>query len=142
MARYVLCCLLDETIAGTPWGSEGAWAERNLLQEFHDERSGGEKAFKLLARLCEDVPTNRDLLELFYVCIALGFEGRYRGMPNGRHELDAVAERVLGLVHPPHDLSLSRTLSLRWKGVVAAAGRRPWIPPAWVVMTIGAALVL
>ncbi len=141
-ARYILCCFLDETIAGTPWGSEGPWGQRNLLQEFHDERSGGDKVFKLLARLREDVRTNRDLLELFHVCLALGFEGRYRGQPNGRHELDAIAERLLEEVHPVRQQASSRSLSPRWKGVSAAAYRRLWTLPAWVVVVVGAALVL
>src|SRR5262245_47192048 len=35
-ARYVLCTFIDEVAAATPWGGSGAWAEHNLLQEFHD----------------------------------------------------------------------------------------------------------
>ena len=39
------------------WGAGGVWAEANLLQEFHDERWGGDKAFKLrcLCRLAGDI---------------------------------------------------------------------------------------
>src|SRR4030095_3441352 len=93
-ARYILCSFIDEVVGATPWGASGTWAEHNLLQEFHDEREGSEKAFKLLERLGEDVAENADLLELFYVCIALGFEGRYRTKPNGRQQLDAIAARL------------------------------------------------
>jgi type VI secretion system protein ImpK len=140
-ARYLLCSFVDEVIAGTPWGAGGAWAERNLLQEFHDERWGGDKAFKLLERLGEDANTNRDLLELFYVCIALGFEGRYRGQPNGRAQLEAVANRLFELIHPPAERPATRTLSLHWQGV-SPPRRSLTVLPLWVVVAVGAAVVL
>src|SRR5688500_12781075 len=75
-ARYALCTLLDEVAASTPWGS-GVWAKQSLLVIFHNETWGGEKFFVLLSRLAQNPGQNRALLELLYVCLALGFEGRY-----------------------------------------------------------------
>ena len=141
-ARYVLCSFIDEVIAATPWGSDGTWLQRNLLQEFHDERSGGEKAFKLLERLGEDVATNADLLELFYVCLALGFEGRYRGVAGGRAQLDAIAQRVFEVVHPPSGQAPARTLSLRWQGVATRSRRDLSFLPLWAVFALGGVLLL
>ena len=142
-ARYLLCSFIDETIQATPWGASGAWAERNLLQEFHDERSGGDKTFKLLERLGDDPGANADLLELFYVCLALGFEGRYRDLPDGRAQLDAITERLAELVRPTaRRETTSRTLSLRWQGVAAGTQRALSVLPLWVVFAVGAALLL
>ncbi|HJW11677.1 MAG TPA: type IVB secretion system protein IcmH/DotU, partial [Albitalea sp.] len=141
-ARYLLCSFLDEVIEATPWGAGGTWAQRNLLQEFHDERSGGDKAFKLLEKLGEDVVGNRHLLELFYVCLALGFEGRYRGARNGREQLDAIAERVLESVRPMKERQPVRSLSLHWEGVATRGNRDLSVLPLWVVFVLGAALVL
>jgi type VI secretion system protein ImpK len=141
-ARYVLCSFVDEAIASTPWGAGGVWAERNLLQEFHDERSGGHKAFELIERLCEDPAANADLLELFYVCLALGFEGRWRGVPNGRAQLDAAAARLLALVRPAAEAADTRTLSLRWQGVAGLGRRTLAVLPLWVVFALGAALLI
>jgi type VI secretion system protein ImpK len=139
-ARYVLCSFLDEVVAATPWGADGVWAERNLLQEFHDERDGGAKAFELLDRLGEDPVANADLLELFYVCITLGFQGRFKGVPGGRAQLDAIAARVLEVVRPPEERAL-RTMSPRWQGVAARA-RRLEVVPLWAVLAVAGALVL
>jgi type VI secretion system protein ImpK len=141
-ARYLLCTFIDEVVDTTPWGAGGAWASRNLLQEFHDERWGGDKAFKLLEKLGQDVPANRQLLELFYVCLVLGFEGRYRGARNGREQLDAIADRVLESVHPTKDRAPARTLALRWEGVTTRGNRDMKSLPLWVVFAIGAAIVL
>ena len=141
-ARYVLCTFIDEVAAATPWGASGTWAQHNLLQEFHDERDGSEKAFKLLERLGEDVAANLDVLELFYVCISLGFEGRYRNKPNGRSQLDAIAARLVEVLRPEGGKQSSRTLSLRWEGVPMQQSRTLLVLPIWVVVVVGAALVL
>jgi type VI secretion system protein ImpK len=136
-ARYLLCTFLDEVIAETPWGVR----MRPLLAEFHDEETGGDKAFKLLERLGEDVAANADLLELFYVCLALGFEGRYRGSPRAREQLDAIAERLYALLRRPE--AGSRTLSLRWRGV--APPRRQVllsVLPLWSLFALAAAVVI
>lgn len=138
-ARYVLCTFIDEAIAGTPWGEK--WAVRTLLQEFHDEAWGGEKAFKLLERMGEDVAANADVLELFYVCLSLGFEGPFRGKPNGRVQLDAIAARLLQVVHSNLAEQTSRVLSLRWQGV-AIPERVLSVVPLWVLAAVGAVIVV
>ena len=95
-ARYVLCTMIDEAAADTPWGGMGVWGRHSLLAMFHNETEGGEKVFQLMARLAEKPAENRDLLELIYAAITLGFEGRYRVIQNGRAQLDASASRPQG----------------------------------------------
>jgi len=97
-ARYVLCTMLDEAAADTPWGGSGVWGRHSLLAEFHNEASGGEKVFQLMARLADKPEANRDLLELIYAAIALGFEGRYRVIEGGRAQLEAVRARLAQLL--------------------------------------------
>ena len=49
-ARYILCTLLDESAASTPWGGSGVWSNQSLLVLFHNETWGGEKVFQLMSR--------------------------------------------------------------------------------------------
>jgi type VI secretion system protein ImpK len=81
------------------------------------------------------------LLELFYVCISLGLQGRYASRPNGRAELDALAARLLEQVRPASLAGDARTLSHHWRG---EARRAPALTavPLWIAAVIGAALVL
>ncbi len=128
-ARYILCTFLDETAASTPWGS-GAWGRDSLLVRFHNESWGGEKVFALLSKLAESPSKNFDLLELVYRCLALGFEGRYRVLDNGRAQLDQLRERLqlmLRSVKPAPE----RSLSLRW--APAQIRQRRWLSgtPFW-----------
>jgi type VI secretion system protein ImpK len=131
-ARYALCTFLDETISSTPWGAGGVWSSRSLLVAFHNEAFGGEKFFLILQRLCQDVRANLHVLELFYVCLALGLEGRYRVIEGGRAQLDILRERLQQLIAKERG-PFESELSPRWKGVQAAgAGLRRFIP-LWIV---------
>ena len=87
-ARYILCTLLDESASSTPWGGSGAWSSQSLLVHFHNEAWGGEKVFQLMSKLAENVGANRNLLELLYVVLAFGFEGRYRVVNDGKTQLE------------------------------------------------------
>ncbi|HUI63033.1 MAG TPA: type IVB secretion system protein IcmH/DotU, partial [Steroidobacteraceae bacterium] len=87
VARYLLCTFVDSAILNTPWGAQGDWASQSLLVMFHKEVSGGEKFFEILERLRADPGRYIDLIELAYVCLALGYEGKYRHDPSGQVRL-------------------------------------------------------
>jgi len=132
VARYCLCTLLDESIASTPWGGSGVWAKRSLLVTFHNEASGGEKFFLLLQKMGEDVATNLFTLELMYLCLALGLEGRYRLIENGRSQLDELRERLVQVIQKQRADTESE-LSLHWRSA-AAKGESLWrVVPIWVL---------
>ena len=143
-ARYLLCTFIDEVIASTPWGADAPSGTRGLLQEFHEDESGATKVFELLDKLSADAQTHAPLLELFYVCFALGFEGHYARKPNGRAELAALAARLLERVRPeaaPRAGMGPRVLSSRWAGE-PRAGPTLALVPLWLAVVVGAALVL
>jgi len=130
-ARYALCTWLDEAAASTPWG-EPVWARRSLLLQFHGEAWGGEKFFVLLGRLAERPAEHRALLELFHLILSLGFEGRYRILPDGQAQLDALRERLARLLAREYD-PIAAELSPAWRSD-AQATPPPHEPPApWLV---------
>jgi type VI secretion system protein ImpK len=138
--RYIVCTLLDEMAASTPWGSGGTWSAQSLLVQFHNETWGGEKVFQLMSKLAENVDANRNLLELLYVALSFGFEGRYRVIENGRAQLDGVRERLAQLLKQsrgPYDTALSP----RWQGVPAPDVRLRDAVPLWVVVTATAVVL-
>lgn len=139
-ARYVLCTMLDEAAASTPWGGSGAWSSRSLLVHFHNESWGGEKVFQLLTRLAENPTQHHDLLELVHAALALGFEGRFRVLDNGRAQLDEVRQRLAQMLRQ-HRGSVERELSLHWRGVATPVRRLRDGIPLWAVAA-GMALLL
>ncbi len=83
--RYALCSFIDEAVMGTPWGAHSRWAERSLLSVNHNETWGGEKFFTVLSRMLMDRAKYRDVLEFKYLCLCLGFKGKY-GMQHNQNE--------------------------------------------------------
>nr|WP_314577895.1 type IVB secretion system protein IcmH/DotU [uncultured Pseudomonas sp.] len=139
-ARYALCTLIDETISSTPWGA-GVWNSRSLLVTFHNEAWGGEKFFLILQRLSQDPRTHLDVLELMYLCLALGLEGRYRVLDRGLDQLSALRERLLHLIRQQRG-AVEQDLSPHWRG--AATPQRSMLRgvPWWVVAAVAAVLLL
>ena len=96
-ARYVLCTVVDEAVVTTPWGNESEWSQMSLLSSFHNETFGGEKFFQLLDRLSKNPVKHLPMLELMYLCLALGFEGKYRVLERGLLQLDGIRDALAHL---------------------------------------------
>jgi len=115
IARYALCTFLDETLASTPWGSSSDLVNKSLLVSFHQDAWGGEKFFQILNKLAEDPVSKIDLIEFYYVCLSLGFEGRYRVVNGGNFELDALRQKLSKLIKNVRG-NHEADLSLHWRG--------------------------
>ena len=99
--------------------------------QFHNESWGGEKVFQLMSKLAENVEANRSLLELLYVVLGLGFQGRYRVIENGEAQLDSVRQRLAQMLGQGR--SSERTLSPRWQGVAVRGQRLVDGVPLWLI---------
>jgi type VI secretion system protein ImpK len=140
-ARYVLCTAIDETVLNTPWGSQSVWATQTLLSTFHNETWGGEKFFQLLDRLIQEPARNLHLLELMYLCLALGFEGKFRVQERGQGMLASVQDNLYQTIRL-HRGDIERELSPRWRGVQDKRGKLARYVPLWVVAAVSAGLLL
>jgi type VI secretion system protein ImpK len=140
-ARYALCTLIDEIVLNTPWGSQSAWASQTLLNLFHKEGWGGEKFFQMVDRVMQQPASNLNLLELFYLCMAMGFEGKYRVQTGGRAQLDAIQVNVAQAIRTYRG-EFERELSPHWVGVQDARPKLAHYVPLWVVAAAGAGVAL
>jgi type VI secretion system protein ImpK len=140
-ARYALCTAIDEAVLNTPWGAQSRWAAQSLLVTFHREAQGGEKFFQILDRLLTEPQRYVALLELWYTCLALGFEGRYHLVDGGvarladiRRDLYQRIEQLRGRAEPE--------LSPQWKGVEDARNAVMRLVPLWVVVVASLAILV
>ena len=139
-SRYCLCTFLDEAISSTPWGA-GMWASRSLLVTFHNEASGGERFFLILQRLAQNPTGNVDVLELIYVILGLGFEGRYRLIDGGRTQLDTIRERLETMIRSQRGAA-ERDLSVHWLPVKAERKPLLQLVPLWVAAAIACVVLV
>jgi len=132
IARYILCTILDEAVLNTPWGAESAWNQRTLLSNFHNETAGGEKFFDILDRLRHSPSENIETLELIYICLSLGYEGKYRVLPRGRDNLEQLRDELFHLIRNYRG-DYERALSPCWQGVGHTGNKLSTYLPMWVV---------
>ena len=140
-ARYALCAAIDETVLSTPWGSESVWSTHTLLTTFHRETWGGEKFFQILDRLKANAASNLDLMELMYLCLALGFEGKYKIQQRGQAQIAAIQEELYRLIRQYRG-EIERQLSPHWHGVEDKRNPLVRYVPLWVVASLLVAVLM
>jgi type VI secretion system protein ImpK len=140
-ARYCICAALDEAVLNTPWGSESAWPQRTLLSVFHNETAGGEKFFQILQRMLEQPAENLDFIELMYIFLSLGFEGKYRVIHRGREMIEQLRDEVFATIRRLRG-EYERSLSSHWQGLGRTRKSLTNYLPIWVVASLLGAVLL
>jgi type VI secretion system protein ImpK len=90
--RYALCALIDETILNSRWAFIDQWRDQPLQLVYFGEPLAGVRFFDLLGRIRKKGRDKVDLLEVFCMCLVLGFQGKYKGQ---KQEELAEATRTL-----------------------------------------------
>jgi len=134
-ARFILCTFFDSAVLNTPWGAHSEWAGRSLLLEFHRVQDGGKVFFELLEKFESDPARYVDLLELQYVCLALGFEGRYRLEERGGRKLDEIRDTLFRLIRDARQLR-DEELAIAWRGVQDRRNPIFRYVPWWIVAAL------
>jgi type VI secretion system protein ImpK len=131
-ARYVLCAAIDEAVLSTPWGNQSEWGEQTLLVTLHRETWGGEKFFDMLKKISGDPGRHIELMELQYVCLALGFAGKYQVAERGHVRLAEVQSELFRQIRTFRGVP-APDLSIHWRGMQDR--RNPVIRyvPWWVI---------
>jgi len=139
-AHYALSATIDDLVLSTPWGGQSSWAKRSMVSTFHNEVVGGERFYEILNQLHKNPGNNADVLELMYICLALGFEGRLRVTGRGTSEHSRVREGVYRTLRERRG-DFERDLSPHWRGLAAIHRPLTSYIPAWVIAVATAAIL-
>jgi type VI secretion system protein ImpK len=110
-ASYLLCTALDESVTSSRIpGAVAEWSAKSLLSTFHKETHGGEVFFQVLNRTMQQPAANLYLLELIYLLLSFGFEGKYRLQDRGPLTLESLRDSLFKQIRllrgePTPDLS-------------------------------------
>lgn len=123
-AKYAVCATIDDVMQNLPGvaGGGAQWAQRNMVVTFFRENIGGDRLWEFVQEMLRDPARNRDLIELFHACLAAGFEGRTRTMPDGFSRKREVMSNLVGALEHLRGMSQHEIVH-HWKGQVAP--RRP-----------------
>lgn len=91
-AEFALVAFLDETLLSSEWSQKDRWLARPLQLELYDRYDAGEAFFDRLDGLRANPGLHAEVLEVYYLCMALGFKGKYQ--LHGQEELRTLIEEV------------------------------------------------
>lgn len=74
LARFAVCAWIDEAIMNSLWNERIAWQKEPLQLKFYQTTNAGEIFFDKLNALG---PHQNDVREVYYLCLAMGFTGRF-----------------------------------------------------------------
>lgn len=117
-ANYAVVAFLDESVLTSNDPNQATWSA--LQSELYDQAVAGESFFDQLERLRRrhDSPEMADLLEVYYLCLLLGYRGRYAGY---------AADRQADLARVMAELR-ARIEGVRGAELVLWPGQSPAIP--------------
>jgi type VI secretion system protein ImpK len=73
-ARFAICSWVDEAVLSSSWNQKSHWQSEQLQRVYYNTTEAGEEFFERLNALGLH---QRDVREVYYLCLALGFMGRY-----------------------------------------------------------------
>jgi type VI secretion system protein ImpK len=109
LATFAVVALLDESILNSNNPLFADWPRMPLQEELFGMHTAGEMFFQCIDRLMakSDSPQTADLLEIYALCLLLGYRGRYSisGQEAVRSVASTVAEKLQHLRGGPHPLA-------------------------------------
>lgn len=92
LARFAVFVWIDETIMKSAYPAKRAWQKRLLQRAYYKTTGGGVEFYKKLEALEADQDPVR---EVYFLCLALGYSGRYGLKDEDRMAREAIKSRQL-----------------------------------------------
>ena len=92
LAKFAYCALIDEVVLMSKLRLREVWERRPLQLEFFGEQLAGERFFEHLETLRQGGAARLHVLEVFHMCLLLGFQGRY--ILEGSEKLNYLTARL------------------------------------------------
>jgi type VI secretion system protein ImpK len=144
LAAFAAVALLDESILNSRDPLFADWPRKPLQEELFGVHVAGETFFRnahqLLAR--DDSPEVADVLEVYHLCLLLGYAGRYSA--GGRGELQSTSDAIGAKIRRIR--GGYRGLAPDWAlpgDAPPAAGADPWVKKlTWAAIACAALMVV
>ena len=136
-AHYALCAAIDDVVLNSPWGAGSDWSKQTLVANQHPAVRDPDHFFVELRRMLAEAQRYLPVIEVMYLCLSLGFMGRYRRErgDGGLGDVRAAAHAAIAAQR----VAPAPELSQRWQGVAVGLPSGRGVP-VWVAMAAALAL--
>ena len=93
-ARFAVCAWVDEMLLSSAWEQKHLWLREQLQRTYFSTTGAGEEFFQRLNGLGAH---QREVREVFYLCLVLGFAGQFC-KPGDEHQLEQLKSANLKLL--------------------------------------------
>ena len=143
-AIYAFVAFLDESVLNSHQAMFADWARQPLQEEIFGDHMAGETFFRHLHDLLgrQDAEELADTLEVYHLCLLLGFRGRFGSVEHG--ELRALVAEVGDKIHRIRQAAEPLAPAWGLPAEVPKPPRDPWIRTFAVtaVASLAAAVLL
>jgi type VI secretion system protein ImpK len=92
LCKYAFCATVDEAILMSQFSVRDSWQRQPLQLQFFGEQLAGEQFFVKLEALRREGASRVQILEVFHMCLLLGFQGKY--ILEGSEKLNYLTARL------------------------------------------------
>ncbi|MEK8085506.1 type IVB secretion system protein IcmH/DotU [Aquabacterium sp. A3] len=92
LCKYAFCATVDEAVLMSGFKAREAWQRLPLQVQFFGEQLAGEQFFEKLETLRHEGASRLQVLEVFHMCLLLGFQGKY--LIEGSEKLSYLTSRL------------------------------------------------
>lgn len=137
-ALFAVIAFLDESVLNSGQPMFAVWPSRTLQEEVFGVHMAGELFYQYLQQLMSrpDSPDIADILEVYLLCLLLGFKGRYAATQGS--EVPALVQQLTERIGRVREGG--RSLSPRWRPSPGDIGtkRDLWVPRLAVAASVTA----
>src|SRR5262245_29088002 len=138
-ASYAVSLFLDEQVVYSEWQGKARWSAEPLHIVLHRDAEGGENFYRRLEELSN---RQKAVKEVYLVCLALGYRGKYADLDPAQQaaRIGEIRQKLLRSIHP---VPLDKQPVLFPEAYRTAAPVADAVPPAprWWVMASGGAIL-
>jgi len=138
LAKFAYCSLVDEIVLMSQSDIRADWERRPLQLELFGEQLAGERFFEHLEKLREGGAAHLQVLEVFHMCLLMGFQGKY--LVEGAEKLGYLVSRVGDEI--AHHKGQRRGFAPSWAAPDRIVHALRNEVPVWVIASVFALLGL
>ena len=116
--RYCLCVFIDEMLMKNELFINSTWANNTLTVRLFDETLGGDNFYNIASSWLNNPAKNKDFLEFIYVCLILGYKGKYSNNKDVEERILLFCDNIASSLAPLYNVDEELAFRKAYDGIL------------------------